>query len=62
MLEEVLDKFTEKQVGPKRTQYSLPVRVKDKIRLHLLVLCLIIDDFTVECSVLQRDLKVTTNK
>ena len=61
-MEQLLTKFTEKQEGVKKTHYSLPVRMKDKIRLHLLVLCLFLDDFTVECSVLQKDLKVTTNK
>lgn len=62
VLEQLLTKFTDKQEGVKKTQYSLPMQMKDKIRLHLLVLCLFLDDFTVECSVLQKDLRVTTNK
>lgn len=61
MLRTLLDKFAEDQDGSMKT-YSLPVRMKDKIRLYLLVLCLIIDDFSVEFSVLQKDLKITTNK
>lgn len=62
VLECLLGKFTEKQTETKKPQYCIPMRMKDKIRLHLLVLCLIIDDFTVHCSVLQKDLKITTNK
>ena len=62
VLSQLLEKFAESREGPRRTQYLLPVRMKDKIRLHLLVLCLILDDFSVECSVLQKDLKITTNK
>lgn len=59
--EQLLAKFTEKQ-GVKRTQHVLSTRMKDKIRLHLLVLCLLIDDFSVELSTLQKDLKISTNK
>lgn len=62
VLEQLLGKFAESREGAKKMTYSLPVRMKDKIRLHLLVLCLIIDDFSVEGSVLQKDLKITTNK
>ena len=58
----LLSKFAEKQSGTKKPQYCLPMRMKDKIRLHLLVLCLIIDDFSVPCSVLQKDLKITEQK
>lgn len=36
--------------------------MKDKVLLHLLVLTLILDDFSVNCSTLQQDLKVTTRK
>lgn len=60
--ENLLGKFTEKATASKKPQYSIPVHMKDKIRLHLFVLCLIIDDFSVQCSVLQKDLKLTTNK
>jgi DNA-directed RNA polymerase I subunit RPA49 len=64
--EHLLSKFAERQVETKKNKpqysYSIPVRMKDKIRLHLLVLCLVIDNFEVPCSVLQKDLKVTTNK
>ena len=37
-------------------------KMKDKILLHLLVLTLIVDDFSVDCSDLQKDLKLTTKK
>ena len=62
VMEYLISKFTERQEGSKRVCYSLPVRMKDKIRLHLLVLCLFIDNFTVEFPVLQKDLMITTNK
>lgn len=62
VMEHLVSNFTEKLVRTKKPQYSIPARLKDKIRLHLFVLCLIIDDFSVQCSVLQQDLKITTNK
>lgn len=62
VMEHLLNNFTEKLTRAKKPQYSIPARMKDKIRLHLFVLCLIIDDFSVKCSVLQKDLKITTNK
>ena len=37
-------------------------KMRDKILLHLLVLTLILDDFSVDCSILQQDLKLTTKK
>jgi DNA-directed RNA polymerase I subunit RPA49 len=45
--------------GPRRT---ITNKMRDKILLHLLVLTLVLDDYSVDCSVLQQDLKVTTKK
>ena len=62
---ELLCKFTECQVGGGRDgkdAFILSARMKDKIRLHLFVLTLILDDFTVDCVSLQQDLKLTTAK
>ncbi len=58
--EELLEKFTERQQtrGRKFIQ-SLSARMKDKIRLHLFVLALILDDFTVQCLSLQQDLTLS---
>lgn len=46
----------------KPMQRRLSNKMKDKVLLHLLVLTLILDEFHVDCSTLQRDLKVTTRK
>ena len=54
--------FTEREEGTKRTRIILSSRMKDKICLHLLVLCLFIDDFSVEFLHLQRDLKISERK
>ena len=64
VLEQLQSKFTEKlpAAGKKKTQLGLSVRMKDKIRLHLFTLCLIIDDFSVQCSTLQQDLRITASK
>jgi DNA-directed RNA polymerase I subunit RPA49 len=63
----LLEKFSEavtdassKQGKGQRRKISR--KMKDKILLHLLVLTLILDDFSVDCSVLQQDLKLTTKK
>ena len=63
--EQLLIKFTERQEGMSKggkTLHTLSHRMKDKIRLHLCVLTLILDDFTVDCLPLQQDLKLTTTK
>lgn len=63
--EQLLLKFTERQEGMGKggkTLHTLSHRMKDKIRLHLFVLTLIVDDFTVNCLSLQQDLKLTTTK
>ena len=61
--EEILDKFTERQDGARpRTIHSLSNRMKDKIRLHLFVITLILDDFVVDCLPLLQDLRLTTAK
>ena len=63
--EQLLVKFTERQEGMGKggkTLHTLSHRMKDKIRLHLFVLTLIVDDFTVDCLSLQQDLKLTTTK
>ena len=63
--EQLLVKFTERQEGVAkggRTLHTLSQRMKDKIRLHLFVLTLILDDFMVDCLPLQQDLKLTTTK
>lgn len=58
--EEILEKFTEKQSTRRGLIInSLSARMKDKIRLHLFVLALILDDFTVDCQTLQQDLKLS---
>ena len=63
----LLDKFSEllpadSQTPGRRVGRRLTNKMKDKILLHLLVLTLILDDFSVNCSSLQQDLKVTTKK
>lgn len=63
--EQLLMRFTERQEGmgrEGRTLHTLSQRMKDKIRLHLFVLVLMLDDFTVDCLPLQQDLKLTTTK
>ena len=63
--EQLLTNFTERQEGmgkAGKTLHTLSRRMKDKIRLHLFVLTLILDDFTVDCRALQQDLKLTTTK
>lgn len=61
--EELLSKFTEKQDGAKsKPIYTLSTRMKDKIRLHLFVVTLILDDFIVDCQSLQKDLQLNTTK
>lgn len=62
VLEQLQSKFTEKLPAAKKPQLGLSVRMKDKIRLHLFALCLIIDDFSVQCSTLQQDLRITASK
>lgn len=64
VVQQLLGKFTEKKnhEGSKKPQHFLSERIKDKIRLHLLVLCLFIDELVVEFADIQRDLKITTTK
>ena len=62
-----LEKFSELSPNTPRkagqlVQRRLSSKMKDKVLLHLLVLTLILDDFSVDCSTLQQDLKVTTKK
>ena len=61
----LLEKFSE-AVGDasssRQGKRKISRKMKDKILLHLLVLTLILDDFSVDCSVLQQDLKLTTKK
>ena len=60
---ELLEKFTEKQESKSgKVIHSLTARMRDKLRLHLLVLTLILDDFTVDCLSLQQDLKLSCAK
>ena len=64
----LLEKFSEISSDPPRRSHGdqiqrrLTNKMRDKILLHLLVLTLIVDDFSVDCSILQCDLKVTTKK
>ncbi|ESO90028.1 hypothetical protein LOTGIDRAFT_175837 [Lottia gigantea] len=44
--------------GKKRASRCMSVRMKDKIILHILVLCLIVDNFTLEYSDILKDLKI----
>ena len=65
--EHFLEKFSEKSPDARRKDGKpvlrrLSYKMKDKVLLHLLVLTLILDDFHVNCSTLQQDLKVTTRK
>lgn len=41
---------------------SFSPRMRDKVLLHLFVLTLFLDDFSISCHSLQRDLKLTSNK
>ena len=58
----LLERFTEQ--GPQgSTEWGVVTkRMKDKILSHLFVLTLIIDQFTLDTRVLQRDLKIPSNK
>ena len=59
----LLEKFSDASSKQGRGQQrKISRKMKDKILLHLLVLTLILDDFSVDCSVLQQDLKLTTKK
>ena len=65
----LLEKFSELLPDtPRKTgkvpqsQRRITSKMKDKILLHLLVLTLVLDDFSVDCTTLQQDLKVTTRK
>ena len=66
MKQHLLDRFSEPSGAPRKAGAKVPRRLsskmKDKILLHLFVLCLILDDFRVDCSALQQDLKLTTRK
>ena len=42
--------------------YVISQRMKDKILSHLLVLLLILDDFSVDCTALQKDFELTSSK
>ena len=44
------------------TLRCMPARLKDKLISYILVLCLILDDFAVEMSDLQMDLKMGTQR
>ncbi len=61
--DQLMAKFTErKEMEEGGVTPILSRRMKDKILSHLLVLVLFIDDFSVDCSALQEDLKLTTAK
>ncbi len=63
VLQHLIAKFTEGQEeSKKKHRVMLSERMKDKIFLHLLVLCLFVDDFNVEFVPLQIDLKVSKSK
>lgn len=62
VLKQLQNKFTERQEGTRKTHIILSSRMKDKICLHLLVLCLFIDDFSVDFLSLQRDLNISRTK
>jgi len=62
VLQHLVAKFTEPRDDPRKKGVVLSDRIKDKIFLHLLVLCLFVDDFSVEFLTLQRDLKVSKSK
>jgi hypothetical protein len=40
----------------------IPLRLKDKLASYILVLCLILDEFQLECDVLMKDLKIGLTK
>lgn len=61
--EQLLAKFAERREDERGTiTFGLPQRMKEKILSHLLVLALVLDDFTVESLPLQKDLRITSNK
>jgi len=61
--QELLSKFTEKNVLKSgKVVHTLSTKMKDKIRLHLFVLALMVDDFTVDSLSLQKDLKLSCLK
>lgn len=61
--EEIIENFTERQLARgKKFVPTISAKMKDKIRLHLLVLTLILDDFTVDCLSLQQDLKLSCSR
>ena len=41
---------------------EIPRRLKDKLVSYILVLALMIDDFSLECTVIMRDLKMPMQK
>ncbi|XP_050417398.1 DNA-directed RNA polymerase I subunit RPA49 [Patella vulgata] len=56
----ILQQFTLKIEGDgtRKPVRCLSIRMKDKIILHILVLCLIVDNFTLEYSDIAKDLKI----
>ncbi|KAI9202085.1 RNA polymerase I associated factor, A49-like protein [Polychytrium aggregatum] len=59
VVEGLLNRFTELQDDE---QYRMTARLKDKLLAHILVLCLIIDNYTIEPSSIARDLSLTATK
>ncbi|XP_071121031.1 DNA-directed RNA polymerase I subunit RPA49-like isoform X1 [Mytilus edulis] len=55
---QIYDDFTLLADSGKREVRCLPSRLKDKLALHILVLCLILDEFDLPLNDLQRDLKL----
>ncbi len=61
--DKLLAKFTERrEEGGGRFSSILSRRMKDKILSHLCVLALFIDNFSVDCTTLQQDLRLSTSK
>lgn len=61
--EQLLLKFVDSQGEWRgRPVYSLSPRTRDKALSHLFVLALILDDFSLDCTTLQQDLHIPTQK
>jgi len=60
--QQMLSTFAEHKRVRDKVTLSLSSRMRDKLLSHLLVLALILSDFTVECATLQHDLGLTATK
>ena len=62
----LLDKFTEGggggKAGAKGVQHSFSSKMKDKVMSYLFAIALRISGYTLNSSVLQKDLQISSNK